>query len=83
MKNQLLGNDVPAVSYTGSPGVANSKVVWQTWDEELGRQTVEKAIRFLTVAWLLMVFYLNTSLLNFIATNQRSSCCGQKNSGHY
>lgn len=46
MKKQLQGNDVPTVSYTGSPGVSNSEVTWQTQDEELGRQTVESHMFF-------------------------------------
>lgn len=32
MKNELQGKDVPRASCSGSPGVANSEVAWQTRD---------------------------------------------------
>lgn len=41
MKNQLQGKDVPRVSCSGSPGVANSEVTWQTRDS---RQAVGSQI---------------------------------------
>lgn len=37
MKKQLQGSDVPAVLRTGSPGVSNSEVTGQAWDEELDK----------------------------------------------
>lgn len=69
------------VRCTGSPGVSDAEVTWQTGDEGLGRQW--KAIWFLAVTWLLRMFYLNLSLLDLTEANQRSSWYGQKNSHCY
>lgn len=86
IKSQLKGN---WKTVTRKP-CAYSAIYWKPWSlrghlahmKWRTKQTVGSHMVF-TVAWLFMVFYLNLSLLNFIATSWGSSCCRQKNPGHY